>query len=67
MPKDPITGAIDHVRLLIEAIVSGRVEAREVQGMSDEQLEAYITRLRDEAHSEVDRGYKMHDGPPQPE
>lgn len=60
MPKDPISGAIDHVRLLIDAITEGRIEARTVKGMTDEQLTDYIARLRVEAHAAVDDGYKMH-------
>lgn len=60
--SDPITGAIDHVRLLISAIVEGRIEAKEIHGMADEQLTAYVERLRQEAHSEVERGYQMHEG-----
>ena len=64
MPKDTISGAIDHVRLLIDAIVEGRIEARTVKGMTDEQLTDYVARLRDEAHSAVDDGYKMHEGTP---
>lgn len=65
MPKDPITGAIDHIRLLIEAIVEGRVEARTIKDMTDEQLGDYVARLRDELAAEVDRGLKMHDTAPE--
>jgi hypothetical protein len=60
---DPITGAIDHVRLMVDAIVQGRIEARTVKDMSDEQLVDYIARLRQEARDAVETGYGMHDPP----
>jgi hypothetical protein len=60
---DPITGAIDHVRLMVNAIVEGRIEARTVKDMSDEQLVDYIARLRQEAGDAVEAGYRMHDPP----
>ena len=64
MPEDPIAGAIDHVRLMVDAIVDGRIEARTVKGMTDEQLTDYIARLRQEARDEVEAGYRRHDPPP---
>ena len=56
---DPITGWINELRLLIDAIVSGKVEARTIQGMTDEQLDAYIARLRSEAGDAVAEGYDL--------
>jgi len=61
---DPVTGWINHIRLLIDAIVSGKVEARTIQGMTDDQLDAYVTRLRQEAGDEVARGYDLEDRNP---
>ena len=65
MPNDPIAGVIDHVRLLIEALVNGRVEARTIKDMTDEQLGDYIARLQQEARDEVEAGYRRHEPPPE--
>lgn len=64
---DPVTGYINHIRLLVEAITSGRVEARTIKDMTDDQLTDYVARLRDEARAEVDRGKAMHEPIPQPD
>lgn len=62
--SDAITGYINHIRLLVEAITSGRVEARTIKDMTDDQLTDYISRLRDEARAEVERGNAMHETEP---
>jgi len=51
-----ITNAIDFVRRLIEAINAGRVEARTLKEMTDEQLADYHARLVDEERAEIERG-----------
>ena len=56
MPNDPVTGAIDYVRLIINAIAAGRAEARELKDLTDEGLEAKIKQLQDDAQAEIDRG-----------
>jgi hypothetical protein len=55
-----ITGAINQFRRILEAIADGRVEARTVAGMTDEQLEEYNARLTAEAEAEVQKGYDLH-------
>ncbi len=54
--SNPITGAIDFVRLIAQAIADGRVEAATVAGMTDDQVEAFIQKLLDETGAEVQRG-----------
>lgn len=61
MPQSDVLGWIEHVRLLIEAVSSGRVEARTVKDMTDEQLEEYVAKLRDELADEVEKGKKLHE------
>jgi uncharacterized protein YktB (UPF0637 family) len=58
---DLIAGTIQHIRLIVDAIASGRVEARTVKEMTDEQLGEYVARLRDEARAEVTAGYALHE------
>lgn len=61
---DEVTGWIEHVRLIIEAVADSRVEARTIAGMSDEQLTEYRDKLRDEAAAEIERGKRMHENEP---
>lgn len=64
MPEtNPVTGAINHVRLVVKAIADGRIEARQVEGMTDEQLDDYIARLLGEAKDEIAEGYAKHEPP----
>lgn len=65
MPENPIAGAIDHVRMMVDAIVEGRIEARTIKDMTDEQLVDYIARLQGEARDEVEAGYRRHETPPE--
>lgn len=65
--SDPVTGAINHARLLINAIAEGRIEAKTLQDMTDEQLSDYIVRLQGELESEVAEGYAMHETDGSPE
>jgi hypothetical protein len=61
MPDDVI-GYIDYIRLLIEAINSGRIEAKTIAGMSDEQISDYLKRLQTETAAEVERGREVDPG-----
>lgn len=60
---DTVTGWINHARLLIQAIRDGRIEAKTIIDMDDSQLEEYVTRLKSEAHAEVDRGRELENNP----
>jgi len=56
-----ILGDVDHVRLMVNAIVEGRIEAKTVQDMTDEQLVDYIAKLQKDARDAVEAGYHQHD------
>jgi hypothetical protein len=54
-----IQGAINHIRLIVDAIVSGKIEAKTVAGMTDDQLDQYVTRLQQEARAATDEGDQL--------
>lgn len=63
--KDPVTGTINHIRRIVTAIADGRIEARSIKDMTDEQVEEYISRLRREAREAVNEGYAIHETGPE--
>lgn len=54
-----ILETIDYIRLVVGAINEGRIEAKTVEGMTDEQIEDYITKLQEDAQAEIDRGREI--------
>lgn len=47
---------INYIRQLMDAVISGRIEARDVRDMTDEAHAAYKAKLKAEADAEVERG-----------
>ncbi len=49
-------GIVEYVKLMAAAFASGRLQARDIKGMSDEGVEQLISQLEQEAADEVQRG-----------
>lgn len=57
-----IADAIEYARILVQAVLDGKIEARDIPGMSDEALESFIDRVKAEARAEVERGRELEQG-----
>jgi hypothetical protein len=57
-PLDPLK-TIEYLRRIVTAIAEGRIEARQVAEMTDEQIVDYSTRLGDEWEAAINEGKEL--------
>lgn len=57
-PLDPIK-LVEYIRLLALAMAEGRIEAKEVAAMTDEQIQDYIARLDGEWAAAIAEGERL--------
>jgi hypothetical protein len=60
MPDNSIANTIDYVTAVVNAIIAGRIEAKEFQGMTPEQKTEYIEKLVTEEKAEIEKGLDRH-------
>jgi hypothetical protein len=46
----------NHIRRIAEAIAQGRIDARLVSGMTDDQIDAYLIQLDDDLDAAIAEG-----------
>lgn len=61
---DKVTGYIEYVRLIVNAIKRGRVQAATVDAMTDEEVGQLIEQLQAADQAEIDRGHALDNDQP---